>query len=292
MTALPILPGFEAIADRYDGFILDLWGLIHDGHNAYPGAADTLKRLQDKGKRVVMLSNSPRRAESLKRMMERLGIGRDHYNEVMSSGEAVFQELLTRADPWFARLGKRCLLVGVERDRDLLVGLDLTLVETPDEADFILNTGPDGPEAKLEDYTALLDRAAQLTLPMICANPDLVVMVDGLQVLCAGALAAYYQQKGGQVRYRGKPDPAIYQTCFSLLRVGDKSRILGVGDAFHTDMAGAVNAGIDGLFCSGGIHAEELETRYGQPPDPARLKVLAASYPGIRPVAAIGGLVW
>jgi len=288
---IPILPGFGAIADQYDGFILDLWGLIHDGHNAYPGAADTLRRLQDRGKRVVMLSNSPRRAESLKQMMERMGIGRDHYNEVMSSGEAVFQELLTRRDPWFAALGKRCLLLGVERDRTLLVGLDLTLVETPEQADFILNTGPDGPEAKLEDYLPLLDRAAELRLPMICANPDLVVMVDGLEVLCAGALAAYYEQKGGDVRYRGKPDPAIYATCLSLLEI-DKARVLGVGDAFHTDMAGARNAGIDGLFCSGGIHAGELETRYGLPPAPARLKNLAESYSGIRPVGVIGGFVW
>jgi HAD superfamily hydrolase (TIGR01459 family) len=291
VTSIPILPGFGAIADQYDGFILDLWGLIHDGHTAYPGAADTLWRLQRMGKRVVMLSNSPRRAELLKQMMERMGIGRDHYNEVMSSGEAVFQELLTRDDPWFAALGKRCLLIGVERDRALLDGLDLILADGPEEADFILNTGPDGPEAKLEDYLPLLDRAAALKLPMICANPDLVVMVDGLEVLCAGALAAYYEQKGGDVRYRGKPDPAIYATCLSLLKI-DKTRVLGVGDAFHTDMAGARNAGIDGLFCSGGIHAGELETRYGQAPDPARLKNLAASYSGIRPVGVIGGFVW
>ena len=292
MIPIPILPGFGAMADKYDGFILDLWGLIHDGHKAYPGAADSLRRLQDLGKRVVMLSNSPRRAEDLKRMMERFGIGRDHYNEVMSSGEAVFQELQTCADPWFAALGNRCLLVGIERDRDLLAGLDLTLVERPEEAEFILNTGPDGPGAKLEDYIPLLDRALGLGLPMICANPDLVVMVDGLQVLCAGALAAYYERKGGDVRYRGKPDPAIYRTCLSLLGVERKDRILGVGDAFHTDMAGAKNAGIDGLFCSGGIHAEELGTVYGRPPDPAPLARLVAAYPGIRPVGAIGGFLW
>jgi len=292
MTPIPILPGIGAIADRYDGFILDLWGLIHDGRAAYPGAADSLKRLQDLGKRVVMLSNSPRRAESLKRMMEGFGIGRDHYTEVMSSGEAVYQELLTRADPWFAALGRRCLLVGVERDGDLLEGLDVVRVEAPDEADFILNSGPDGPEARMEDFTPLLDRAAARKLPMICANPDLVVMVDGQQVLCAGALAAYYQKKGGDVRYRGKPDPAIYATCFSLLKIADKSRILAAGDAFHTDMAGARNAGIDGLFCSGGIHADDLATQYGQPPDPARLKMLAASYPDTRPVAAVGGFAW
>ncbi len=291
MTAIPILSGVGEIADRYDGFILDLWGLIHDGRTAYPGAADTLKRLQTLGKRVVMLSNSPRRAGSLVAMMQSMGIGRDHYTDIMSSGEAVHSELLTRRDPWFAALGKRCLVIGVDRDRLLLDGLDVQRAETPEEADFILNSGPDGPEATLEQFRPLLDRGLARKLPMICANPDLVVMVDGQQVLCAGALAAYYERGGGDVRYRGKPDPAIYATCLSLLNI-EKSRVVGVGDAFHTDMAGARNAGIDGLFCSGGIHAGELETHYGRPPDPQRLKMLADSYPGIRPVAAIGGFAW
>lgn len=290
-SAIPILSGVREIADRYDGFILDLWGLIHDGRTAYPGAADTLYKLQAMGKRVVMLSNSPRRASALVAMMQGMGIGRDHYTEVMSSGEAVYGELHTRADPWFAALGRRCLLIGVDRDRPLLEGLDLDYAQGPEDADFILNTGPDGPEATLEQFTPVLDRCLALNLPMICANPDLIVMVDGRQVLCAGALAAYYQRGGGEVRYRGKPDPAIYATCLSLLKI-DKSRVLGVGDAFHTDMAGARNAGIDGLFCSGGIHADELGTRYGSPPDPRRLKALADAYPGIGPVAAIGGFAW
>jgi len=291
VTPIPILPGFGSIADKYDGFILDLWGLIHDGRTAYPGAADTLQRLQAMGKRVVMLSNSPRRASSLVAMMAGMGIGRDHYTEVMSSGEAVHEELRTRRDPWFGRLGKRCLVIGVDRDRLLLDGLDVTRADAPEEADFILNSGPDGPEATLEQFLPLLDRSLALKLPMICANPDLVVMVDGQQVLCAGALAAYYERNGGDVRYRGKPDPAIYATCLSLLEI-DKSRVVGVGDAFHTDMAGARNAGIDGVFCSGGIHADELATRYGQPPDPRRLKSLADAYPDITPVAAIGGFAW
>ena len=289
---IPILPGFGGIADRYDGFILDLWGLIHDGRTAYPGAADTLRRLQAMGKRVVMLSNSPRRAAGLIAMMQGMGIGRDHYTDVMSSGEAVYRELLHRADPWFAALGRRYLIIGVDRDRQLLEGLDLIRVESPEEADFILNSGPDGPEATLEQFEPLLDRAADLKLPMICANPDLIVMVGGRPVLCAGALAAYYERRGGDVRYRGKPDPAIYQTCFSLLGVADKSRVLAVGDAFHTDMAGARNAGIDGVFCSGGIHAGDLDTEYGRPPDAHRLKTLADAYPGIGPVAAIGGFIW
>ncbi len=128
-------------------------------------------------------------------------------------------------------VGRRYLLIGVDRDRHLLEGLDLIPADSPEDADFILNSGPDGPGATLEQFEPLLDRSAALKLPMICANPDLIVMVEGRQVLCAGALAAYYERRGGDVRYRGKPDPAIYQTCFSLLEVADKSRIVAVGDA-------------------------------------------------------------
>jgi len=276
------------VAGDYDGFIIDLWGVIHDGKTAYPGAADCLAALRDAGKKVVLLSNSPRRAESLVTMMREMGIPRDLYAAVMSSGEAVHAELLTRKDPWYARLGRRCHHVGPPRDLHLFDGLDLDRVAL-DDAEFLLNTGPDDVEDKVEDYQPMLDRALSLKLPMICANPDLVVIHQGHEMLCAGALAAYYQAKGGDVSYRGKPDPAIYATCFALL---NRNKILGIGDAFHTDMAGAQRAGIDALLCTGGIHAEELGTVYGKNADAGKLAELAARHPQIKPIGAIGGLSW
>ena len=288
---IPILDGLRRIADDYDGMIIDLWGVIHDGAAAYPGAAEALMQLRDRGKRVVLLSNSPRRAETLVTMMQGFGIPRDLYHAVMSSGEAVHAELLTRRDPRFAALGRRCYHVGPPRDLHLFDGLDLDRVTGLEEAEFLLNTGPDDVEDSMADFQPMLDRAAGLGLKMICANPDLVVMHQGREMLCAGALAAYYQQIGGEVVYRGKPDPAIYKICFNLLDLPER-RILAIGDAFHTDMAGAAATGIDGLFCSGGIHAEELGTQYGDKPDPGRLAALAARFPECHPVAAIGGLVW
>jgi HAD superfamily hydrolase (TIGR01459 family) len=290
--AIPILSRLRDIAPDYDGFIVDLWGVIHDGSVAYPGAADSLARLRDAGKKVVLLSNSPRRAETLVEMMHGMGIPRDLYSALMSSGEAVHAELLTRRDPWFGRLGRRCYHVGPARDLHLFDGLDLDRVPAVEQAEFLLNTGPDDVGETLDLYRPMLDRARALDLPMICANPDLVVMHEGQPMLCAGSLAAYFEEIGGDVRYRGKPDPAIYQTCFALLDIGDRRRILAIGDAFHTDMAGAAGAGIDAVLCSGGIHAEELATTYGRPPDPARLAALAAAYPESTPVAAIGGLIW
>jgi HAD superfamily hydrolase (TIGR01459 family) len=289
---VPILAGLRDIASSYDGLIIDLWGVIHDGSAVYPGAADCLEQLRRAGKTVVLLSNSPRRADTLVTMMREMGIPRDLYHAVMSSGEAVHAELTSRRDPWFRALGRRCFHVGPARDLHLFDGLDLERVKDLDQAEFLLNTGPDDVDDRLEDFSPMLERALSLGLPMICANPDLVVMHQGRSMLCAGALAAYYAERGGDVCYRGKPDPAIYRVCFELLDIDDYRRILGIGDAFHTDMAGAYGAGIDGLLCSGGIHAIELGTVYGQNPDPQRLAALVAAHAPIIPVAAIAGLIW
>ncbi|OIR06167.1 phosphoglycolate phosphatase [mine drainage metagenome] len=290
--SVPVFEGLRQAADRYDAFILDLWGVIHDGTAPYDGVADTLAHLKAAGKKTVMLSNAPRRASALVTLMDGMGIARDLYGEVMSSGEAVHLEMQRRADPWFAALGRRCLHVGPERDRNIFEGLDLDLVTEVAEADFLMNTGPDKFEETVADYAPLLDQALARRLPMVCANPDLIVIRKGQEIICAGMLARYYAERGGDVRYRGKPDPAIYGTCLEILGLSDRARVMAVGDSFHTDIAGARAAGIDVLFCTGGIHAAEIGTRYGERPDPARIETVIAAHDGLRPSAAIGGFLW
>jgi len=288
---IPVLDGLGQIIDRYDGFILDLWGVIHDGASAYPHSADTLARLKAAGKRTVMLSNAPRRAAALIAAMEGMGIPRHLYDEVMSSGEAVNRELVTRRDPWYARLGRRCWHLGPERDRNVFEETGLDVVDTVEQADFILNTGPDKFEETVADYEDVLRRGAARGLPMVCANPDLVVIRENRRLVCAGALAERYRQLGGEVSWRGKPDPAIYGLCLDLLGV-DRGRVLGVGDAFHTDIAGARTAGIDSLFVTGGIHGQEIGlAQYGDHPDPARVTAVAAAHDE-RPTWAIRAFVW
>lgn len=290
--SLPILTGLRELGDRYDGFILDLWGVIHDGITRYPGAGEALAELKRRGKRTIMLSNAPRRAFSLIELMTDLGIDRDQYGDVITSGEAVFLEMRTRRDPWFAALGRRCLHVGTERDRTLFEGLDLDLVPSVEQAQFLMVTGPDDFDDRVEDFASLLTAAAGRALPMVCANPDLVVIREGRPLVCAGALAAYYEQIGGAVRYRGKPDPAIYDVCLERLGIIDRRRVLAVGDAFHTDVAGAQAAGLDSLFCSGGIHAGEIGTVYGETPDPIKVEAAIAAHGNMRPTAVIGGFIW
>lgn len=284
-----IIQGLSEVADGFDGFILDLWGVIHDGVEAYPGAADTLRALREAGKRTLLLSNAPRRADALVTQMARMGIGRELYDEVLSSGEAVHLELQRRADPFYAALGSGLYHMGPERDVNVFEGLPFVPVDI-DHADWILNTGPWDLDETVEDYVPVMTRALERGLPMVCANPDHVVIRQGCKVVCAGALAAWYADHGGRVSMRGKPDPAIYDVAAGILGV-PRGRILAVGDALHTDVKGANDAGMRAVFVTQGIHAADLGIRPGQQPEPGRLRELYAAH-GQVPLAAVATFRW
>lgn len=290
MMSISMISGLSAVADRADAFILDLWGVIHDGVEAYDGARDTLMRLRAAGKRTLLLSNAPRRADALVEQLARMGIERGLYDHVLSSGEAVHLELLNRTDPFYAALGRNLYHMGPERDENVFQGLDYVSVDL-DHADFILNTGPWDLEETVEDYVPAMRQALERRLPMVCANPDLVVMRQGQPVVCAGALAERYAGMGGVVSMRGKPDPAIYAQALAILGVG-RDRVLAVGDALHTDVKGANAAGLAGaVFVTQGIHASDLGIIPGQVPDQARLDQLVASH-GDVPLAALRTFIW
>jgi HAD superfamily hydrolase (TIGR01459 family) len=269
---IQLIRGIGALAPSYDGFILDLWGVVHNGVVPLPGALECLRGLIETGKRVVLLSNAPRRSSDVVERITQIGVPAELYHDVMSSGEEAWQYLDRRRDPFYAALGRRCLHIGSERDTGIREGLGLELVDTAEEAEFILNTGPAGWDDRIEDYAPLLRRARARELPMVCANPDLVVMHGGRLVLCAGALAQWYEGRAGRVRWHGKPFGSVYDTCLDLLGIYDRSRILAVGDSLRTDIAGAAGAGIDSVLIVGGIHADEFGAAGGQPPDPGRIE--------------------
>jgi HAD superfamily hydrolase (TIGR01459 family) len=248
-----LLSGIAAIAADYDGYILDLWGVLHDGAHPMPGALEALHRLQAMKKHVVILSNAPRRAEAVVARIAEIGIARDLYDELLSSGEATWR-WLKQGGPG----GRRLYPIMAERDASMLDGLDFEISDSIEKADFILNTGVESANDKVEDFEDALREAAFRHLPMVCANPDLVVMHRGKMEICAGSIAQYYEELGAKVQYFGKPHAPIYRDCFSLLKVTDRKRILAVGDSLRTDIAGANAAGIDGLLVLGGIHQEEL----------------------------------
>jgi HAD superfamily hydrolase (TIGR01459 family) len=288
---LKLIGGIRETVLRYDGFILDLWGVIHDGVAPIPGAVECLRALLERGKRIVLLSNAPRRADDVVRRITRIGVPTELYHHVMSSGEEAWQHLNRRDDPFYAGLGRRCLHIGSERDIEIREGLDLEFVDTAEEAQFILNTGPAGWDDRIEDYEPFLRTALARDLPMVCANPDLVVMHGSRLALCAGALAKWYKEAGGRVRWHGKPFRPGYDSCLGLLAIEDRWRILAVGDSLRTDIAGAAGAGLDSLLIAGGIHAEEFGMVSDRTPDLTRVEaaIRDGSY---NPVGVAGRFCW
>ena len=252
------IDGIGRITDRYDGVILDLWGVVHDGVDALPGAINAMARMRAAGIRIALLSNAPRRASVVVDYLASLHVMPEQYDAVMTSGEDVWRHLSEKSDPWYRALGRRCLHIGTERDRDMFVALDLQRTDDITDAELILNTGPTSGDDNIEKYNRILEAALARHLPMICANPDLIVMRGEKKEICAGTIAQRYEDLGGLVRSHGKPESSIYFRCIEMLNLTDLSRVLMVGDSFRTDICGANKTGIDSLFVAGGIHGPEL----------------------------------
>ncbi|NHN88346.1 TIGR01459 family HAD-type hydrolase [Acetobacter conturbans] len=290
---IEVLRGVAPLADRYDGFIIDLWGTVHNGVRPFPGAVECLRALKDAGKRIVLLSNAPRPASVIRGQLDAMGVESALYDGVITSGEVTWRVLAGCADPsvasvwpWVETLGKRVFHIGGQHDLALFEGLGVERVSNPADATFVLNTGPDERrgQTELEPYLEPLAACAVRDLPMICANPDMEVIRDGVRLICAGLLAKAYEEKGGVVHWIGKPFPPVYEPVFAMLDVS-KDRIIAVGDALATDIRGAANVSIDALWVLAGIHGEALGD------DPA-LAQEEADGAGLAPVASVPAFVW
>ncbi len=247
------------VAEQYDGFLLDLWGVIHDGQSLYPGVREMFQELRERGKQIVMLSNAPRRAARAQETLAALGISHTMYDHLITSGEAVYGFLREEKD-----FGKNYYYIGPDKDLDLLDGLKRFSRSGLASSQFILNVGFFRDEDPLHEYEKTLQSAQMLGLPMICANPDMIVVRRTGEVLpCAGLLAARYEELGGKVLWFGKPYPDVYR--LSLERFVDlrPERILAVGDNLDTDILGANNCGIASALVTGGILKKKLQGKDG-----------------------------
>src|SRR5690349_120061 len=253
-----VLKGLGDIAEQFDLVLMDLWGCVHDGVKPYPAAIDCLTRLKDAGKAVAILSNAPRRASEVADKLTEMGIDPALYTQVFTSGEETWKYLKARPDGLGQRLGRRVYAIMPDRDQGILEGLDLQPVTDINEATFVLVTGIEDVKTTVKDFDSVLRQALRAGLPLLCANPDLVVHRGGVEEICAGAIAERYESLGGRVVYHGKPHVKIYETIFKALGLGSRSRAIGVGDSYRTDMRGAKDAGAKGVLIAGGIHRSEL----------------------------------
>jgi HAD superfamily hydrolase (TIGR01459 family) len=276
------------LADSHDGYVLDIWGVIHDGQKPYPGVPEALAAMRARGKRIVLLSNAPRRAWTVEKQLAGMGLDTGLWDGIVTSGEVSWTLLRDRTHPWFAKLGRRAFHLGPERDLSVVEELDIPLVSTPAEAEWLLNTGPDpvNGASSAAPYQPLLEDCARHKLPMLCVNPDRAVMVGGERLICAGAFADRYLELGGDVMEIGKPDPMVYETVLATLGM-PANRVAAIGDTPHTDLLGAKNAGIDAVWAMTGLAADSL----GPDPSDALLESEAARQ-HVTPIAALRSLRW
>lgn len=254
-----MLNGLSEIIDRYDHFIIDIYGVLHDGITPFPGTIETLTELKKSGKQICLLSNAPRRIPGVTGRLETIGIRTDLYDHAVSSGEATWLALKNRDDDFHKSCGDRCWFIGTEIVSEIIAGIGIEMMDGPEEASFIVNSIPGAEGSDANFLRKQLHTAREKNLPMICANPDLVVNIGDEQYECAGTFAAFYESIGGEVVYHGKPHAPVYEHCLKLLGMPDKSKILAIGDSFHTDITGANNFGIDSVFNLVGIHWEEVQ---------------------------------
>lgn len=265
MPAPRLIASIDAIADEADAFLLDQFGTLHDGMVLYPGVAAALGRLRRAGKRVIILSNSGKRAAANAERLGRLGLAPDLYDAVLTSGEVAWRLLASGARPDLAGAG-RCLLLSRGADAAALEGLALRPVQDAAEADFILLLGSEADRIGLEAYRARLAPAARRGIPCLCANPDkLMVLGSGGVAPAPGAIAALYAEMGGPVTLIGKPGAAIYEAAFALLAplLGGavrRGRIWAVGDSLEHDILGAAAQGCRSLLLLTGL-AEGWEAK-------------------------------
>jgi HAD superfamily hydrolase (TIGR01450 family) len=250
--------GLDDLDARYTTILCDIWGVVHDGGRLLPGAKARLARWRDEGRKVVLVTNAPRPAERVEWHLASLGLPRDHYHAVTSSGAAGIAALSDPVRP----VG----FMGTAFDRADLAAHGIKLAN--EGFSELACTGLDEWRDNPGDYADDLARWAEADVLFHCLNPDRVVLHQGAMEACAGALADAYEALGGRVAWYGKPEPAIYAHALKLAGSPSKDSVVAVGDSLQTDMLGAARFGIEAIYVSHGIHAgqpmpDDFASRHG-----------------------------
>jgi HAD superfamily hydrolase (TIGR01459 family) len=287
MSVPTFIDHFHTLVSRYDVLLCDVWGVVHNSLVASPEAHDALSRFRAQDGAVVLITNAPRPGKVVMRQLDKLAVPHHAYDGIVASGDVTRGVIEKRA-------GQKVFHIGPERDLPLFDGLDFRFADVA-HADYIVCTGLYNDDGETpEDYRQVFEQARKRNLFLVCANPDLVVERGTDLIYCAGALADLYQTMGGEVLYAGKPYAPIYEAALArAAATGRKNvpreRVLAIGDSIRTDMKGAAKFGIDSLFVTAGIHAEEFGSR--DAPD-ARVLAQVFAREGVTPTAVTRKLVW
>jgi HAD superfamily hydrolase (TIGR01459 family) len=238
----------DSLPEHYRVILCDIWGVVHDGVNLYPGSADRLLRWRDEKRAVILITNAPRTAEAVEAQLDRIGLPREAWDGISTSGEAGIAALKA--------IGQKVGFIGTRSDLAILEGRNVEIA-TGDDFTELACTGLDDKRRNVEDYRSQLEDLAGRDVLLHCLNPDRIVVRGGATEPCAGALAVVYRDLGGRVEWYGKPFPTIYRHALSLAGNPSPSEVLALGDGLQTDILGAAKMGFDAIFVAGGIHAGE-----------------------------------
>jgi HAD superfamily hydrolase (TIGR01459 family) len=239
---------WHTLDPKYRLILCDVWGVVHNGVELYPGAAERLRQWRHEGRCVILLTNAPRTEQAVEQQLNRLGLSHDCWDAIATSGEAGIAALNA--------LGAPVGFIGTAADRAVLEGRGVRIAEDEDFTDLGC-TGLREGEPDPHQYRAELEQLAERDVHMHCLNPDRIVVRGGITEACAGALADIYQMLGGRVTWYGKPFPAIYEHALHRAANPPRDEVLAVGDGLQTDILGAARMGFDTVFVAGGIHAGE-----------------------------------
>ena len=285
LPPIPIVDSISELAGTSDAWIVDLWGVVHNGVKPFMAACDACRRFRESGGYVVLVTNAPRPGPAVVNQIARIGVPQNVYDGVLSSGDVMRGLVETWRD-------KRIHHLGPPRDLALFEGLGIEFA-TSIEAEIVVCTGLIDDETETpDDYATTLKGLQRRGIIMLCANPDIVVERGDRIVYCAGALAKAYEGFDGEVIYTGKPHLPIYELAQGIIddlakRAVPKDRIIAIGDGLHTDIAGAAAMGVRSVFVASGIHVEK-----GRELTSDSLDELFAAAPQIRPAAAMTALRW
>jgi HAD superfamily hydrolase (TIGR01459 family) len=249
-----VLFGIRAIAEQYDGYVFDVWGTVYDGDQVFSGVIEALHTLRHLGKKVAFLSNSPQLPSVVATRLAGIGIDGSCYDGIVTSGGETNSQLSRMSVPNMERFSGRVYQTGPDRFPDTLPKDTFQEVTRIDEADWILNAGPNSPPETLADYEERLRIGAARGLPMLCANPDRTVFQGAERHICAGALAERYAALGGHIHPIGKPFQAVFDRCREVLEMANSKRLVMIGDNLETDILGANRAGFASVLIASGVH--------------------------------------
>jgi HAD superfamily hydrolase (TIGR01459 family) len=286
--------GMSDISDSYMGFIIDQWGVLHNGEKPYEGVIDCLQELKRRHKHIIILSNSGKRAQPNIDRLSTMGITPDMYDVLLTSGEMAWQGMHTQDEGFFKNLGKKVYVISRGGDRSIVDGLDLEIVDDVTQADFMVISGADSPEKTLEDYEPVLKAAVRKQLKVLCANPDSLGVMGRDSIMGPGTLARRYIDFGGVVHYIGKPHLPIFQQCIRLLQEQEiyPGHTIMIGDTMAHDIIGAHFANLDTCLVKSGLHAAAFH-KCETPADVDKtLTILTNQYNNVRPTYLVNTMRW